>query len=416
MRAEFAYFYPVDLRTSGKDLIQNHLTMALFNHAAIWDQDPSKWIRGIYCNGHILVDGEKMAKSAGNFILLRDAVAEYTADGCRLAFAEAGDSLNDANFVRASATEHILRLSALVTAFRERQSSLAGGKYRTGARNLFDRNFENTLNDTIARADALLRPDAVPEGHERGLLRAAERADAVRADVRRRRGGAARGGGGAPARRAAAPADAAGPAPAEYLWQDVLGNAASINDAAFPAVTALGVDAAYALASKLIADVAADIRAGAQHTQKAKRGAAVAAAATTCYVYTREQYLPWQVSGLELLKALHAEHGGGEFPKDAIARIAARSDLPWLDRGRMPEVLGCLSSQCQSADKYGAMALKTRPPIRDADVLAQAAEYLARQTGVAAIVVVAEGAASRRPEHDAARAKARPMKPALQFE
>lgn len=36
MRKEFLYWYPMDLRCSGKDLIKNHLIMALFNHAAVW--------------------------------------------------------------------------------------------------------------------------------------------------------------------------------------------------------------------------------------------------------------------------------------------------------------------------------------------------------------------------------------------
>jgi leucyl-tRNA synthetase len=36
MRHEFDYWYPMDLRVSGKDLIRNHLTMSLYNHAAIW--------------------------------------------------------------------------------------------------------------------------------------------------------------------------------------------------------------------------------------------------------------------------------------------------------------------------------------------------------------------------------------------
>ena len=36
LRREFEYWYPMDLRCSGKDLIGNHLTMALYNHAAIW--------------------------------------------------------------------------------------------------------------------------------------------------------------------------------------------------------------------------------------------------------------------------------------------------------------------------------------------------------------------------------------------
>lgn len=36
LREEFEYWYPMDLRCSGKDLIKNHLTMSLFNHAAIF--------------------------------------------------------------------------------------------------------------------------------------------------------------------------------------------------------------------------------------------------------------------------------------------------------------------------------------------------------------------------------------------
>lgn len=36
MRSEFQFWYPMDMRASGKDLIQNHLTMSLYNHAAIW--------------------------------------------------------------------------------------------------------------------------------------------------------------------------------------------------------------------------------------------------------------------------------------------------------------------------------------------------------------------------------------------
>ena len=33
---EFNYWYPMDMRVSGKDLIRNHLTMSLYNHQAIW--------------------------------------------------------------------------------------------------------------------------------------------------------------------------------------------------------------------------------------------------------------------------------------------------------------------------------------------------------------------------------------------
>ena len=63
LRESFLYWYPMDLRCSGKDLIKNHLTMSLFNHAAIWEDEPDKWPRGFYCNGFINVDGKKMSKS-----------------------------------------------------------------------------------------------------------------------------------------------------------------------------------------------------------------------------------------------------------------------------------------------------------------------------------------------------------------
>jgi leucyl-tRNA synthetase len=32
MRRDFEYFYPLDIRCSGKDLIPNHLTFWLYNH------------------------------------------------------------------------------------------------------------------------------------------------------------------------------------------------------------------------------------------------------------------------------------------------------------------------------------------------------------------------------------------------
>ena len=32
MRRDFEYFYPLDIRVSGKDLIPNHLTFFLYNH------------------------------------------------------------------------------------------------------------------------------------------------------------------------------------------------------------------------------------------------------------------------------------------------------------------------------------------------------------------------------------------------
>ncbi len=97
MRREFQYWYPVDLRVSGKDLMQNHLVFFIFHHTAIFPED--KWPRGIGINGWIMVGGEKMAKHKGNFILLREALETWGADATRFAEAYAGNSgLDDGNF------------------------------------------------------------------------------------------------------------------------------------------------------------------------------------------------------------------------------------------------------------------------------------------------------------------------------
>ena len=68
LRREFEYWYPFDIRVSGKDLIQNHLTFSLYNHTAIFPRE--KWPKGFRCNGHVMVNSEKMSKSRGNFLTL----------------------------------------------------------------------------------------------------------------------------------------------------------------------------------------------------------------------------------------------------------------------------------------------------------------------------------------------------------
>jgi len=109
-RNEFNYWYPLDLRVSGKDLIPNHLTYAIFNHCLIWKEDPSKWIQSIRANGHLLLNNEKMSKSTGNFLTLEEAILKYSADGVRFALADAGDGIDDANFLEKQADSALLKL------------------------------------------------------------------------------------------------------------------------------------------------------------------------------------------------------------------------------------------------------------------------------------------------------------------
>jgi leucyl-tRNA synthetase len=96
IRKEFSYFYPVDSRHSGRDLVPNHLTFFIFNHVAIFGRE--NWPQQIVVNGSVLMEGKKMSKSLGNIIPLRAAIKEHGADTIRLAMLVSAEILQDADF------------------------------------------------------------------------------------------------------------------------------------------------------------------------------------------------------------------------------------------------------------------------------------------------------------------------------
>ena len=148
LRRQLEYWYPFDMRTSGKDLIPNHLTFCLYIHAALFP--PNLWPKSIRVNGHLLLNGAKMSKSKGNFLTINDACAKFGADATRIALADAGDGVDDANFDESVANSNILRLYTLKEWCEEivKDESL-----RTDAGdNFFDGIFENEMNQIIHEA------------------------------------------------------------------------------------------------------------------------------------------------------------------------------------------------------------------------------------------------------------------------
>lgn len=97
MKRQFEYFYPYDLRTSGKDLVQNHLTYSIFHHVALWDADKG-WPKAYGVNGYVNVGGEKMSKSKGNFIPLIDLVKKHGADLTRINIVASNENMDDADW------------------------------------------------------------------------------------------------------------------------------------------------------------------------------------------------------------------------------------------------------------------------------------------------------------------------------
>lgn len=145
MKKNFSYFYPVDFRNSGKDLIQNHLSFFIFNHAAVF---PKKhWPRAIGVNGWVTVDGQKMSKSLGNMIPVRDMAEKFSPDASRITILNGGEELDDPNWD----TEFAKSVSGKLIALKDLYVSNYNKHAVAGKRHI-DLWLESELNSIIKKA------------------------------------------------------------------------------------------------------------------------------------------------------------------------------------------------------------------------------------------------------------------------
>ncbi|WRT64371.1 leucine-tRNA ligase [Kwoniella shivajii] len=145
LKYSFSYFYPLDIRSSGKDLIPNHLTFWIYIHAALFPE--KHWPRSVRTNGHLMLNGKKMSKSTGNFLTMKEATKKYGADAARLTLADAGDDITDANFEETVANAAILRLHTACLWAEEMKSTES--TLRTGELNDFDRGFQTEIDSMV---------------------------------------------------------------------------------------------------------------------------------------------------------------------------------------------------------------------------------------------------------------------------
>lgn len=163
LRHEFKFWYPMDMRCSAKDLIRNHLTMSLYHHASIWSEEKkmSAWTRSYQCNGYLNLNGAKMSKSTGNFLTLRQTIDKYGVDASRITLADAGDSLDDANFSDETANAAILKLFVLEGWIKtqvencvpEGKAGLDFALHNPADYDTWDRIFVNQMNSIIQKTE-----------------------------------------------------------------------------------------------------------------------------------------------------------------------------------------------------------------------------------------------------------------------
>ncbi|WP_049981885.1 leucine--tRNA ligase [Halolamina rubra] len=90
---EWDYWYPVDYRFSGNDLITNHLTFYLYHHAEFFPEP--KWPQGIVVMGMGLLEGQKMSSSKGHVVLPGEAIERFGADTVRFFLLNASEPWQD---------------------------------------------------------------------------------------------------------------------------------------------------------------------------------------------------------------------------------------------------------------------------------------------------------------------------------
>jgi len=90
MREEFEYWYPNDLRHTAIGHIGNHLSFAIFHHAAIFPE--KHWLKNFSLNEMLIREGKKMSKSAGNVIPIAHLPKKYSVDVTRLYLVSAGSA------------------------------------------------------------------------------------------------------------------------------------------------------------------------------------------------------------------------------------------------------------------------------------------------------------------------------------
>lgn len=380
MRAEFSFWYPMDMRVSGKDLIQNHLTMCLYNHAAMFPKE--QWPRSIYCNGHISVDGEKMAKSKGNFLTLEFVVNEFSCDATRLALADAGDGLDDANFVRSVTNAQILKLTKEIDWAKESITMAKNGELRTGEYNFFDKVFENQINKTILATDkqyaGMMFREAIQTCwfglsntrdeyrqaiscgkthdtnklfHQDLMYRFVEVQALLIAPI--------------------------APHFAEHLWKELLGNTVSVHNSRFPVATK-PVDIQLEMSSAFVVDALHLFR---QNIQKGMKKTKTKP--THGQVYVTTEYEQWQKDTIKFVHEIYLKEG--DIPKDLSKRVAADPEM----KKDLKRIMGFVAGLKDQLGKFGDGIFQDTPIVQEKALLEEQLSYVKTQLALEDLQVYA---------------------------
>lgn len=370
LKREFEFWYPVDLRVSGKDLVPNHLSYYLYNHVAMWPEQSGKWPVAVRANGHLLLNSEKMSKSTGNFLTLTQAIDKFSADGMRLALADAGDTVEDANFVEAMADAGILRLYTWVEWVKEMVANW--DSLRSGPATTFnDRVFASEMNAGIIKTDQNYEKMMFKEALKTGFFEFQAAKDKYRElaiegmhrdlvfrfiEVQT---------------LLLAPFC---PHLCEHIWT-LLGKPGSIMTASWP--VAGHVDEALIRSSQYLMEVAHDLRLRLKSYMMPAKGKKTdrqpPQKPSHCTIYVAKNYPSWQHTTLSVLRN-HFEKNSGKLPDNKIIASELGS-LPELKK-YMKKVMPFVAMIKENLEKVGPRVLDLQLEFDEQAVLMENIVYL----------------------------------------
>ncbi|KAL4230623.1 Leucine--tRNA ligase [Mactra antiquata] len=364
LKGEFEYWYPVDMRVSGKDLVPNHLTYYIYNHIAMWPDQPEKWPVSIRANGHLLLNSEKMSKSTGNFLTLSDAIGKFSADGMRMALADAGDGVEDANFVEMMAEAGLLRLYTYLEWVNDMlaiKDTLRTGKYTYN-----DRVFDSEINMTIEVTQQSFDDMKFKEGLRTGFFEFQAMRDKYRE------------------------VEIEGmhkdlvfkyieiqtillspvcPHLCEYIWE-LLGKTTSIMHASWPTVGSY--DKILIQSSQYLMDAAHDFRKRFKQYTATGKGKKVVPPPTHATIYIAKSYPPWQNTILTTLRNMYNEKTGLPDNKLIAAALGKITDLKKYMKKSMPFVMVAK----ENFEKHGLAALNLTMDFDEEQIMTTNLKYL----------------------------------------
>ncbi|KAG6401905.1 hypothetical protein SASPL_138773 [Salvia splendens] len=352
MKQEFEYWYPFDLRVSGKDLIQNHLTF------------------------------------------FREAIEEFSAYATRFSLADAGDGIDDANFVFETANAAIMRLTKEIAWMEEviaAESSLRSGPPAVYA----DHVFANEINIAAQAARDEYRLSCGAGGMNRDLLWRFM-------DVQT---------------RLIAPIC---PHYAEYVWKELLKKDGYVVKAGWPKADA--PDLTLKKANKYLQDSIVSMRKLMQkQASGSKKGKASAPTIqnkpTVCLLFVNEQYDGWKKECLNILQRKYDAATGTFAPDQEILAELQKSEVGQLGNFKQIQKLCMpfLRFKNDEVKAVGVHALDLKLPFGEIEVLRENLELIQRQLGLERVEVLsaADADAVTRAGNHAAVLKSNPPSPGV---